>query len=59
MYDIKDVLKGKKELNGFNYTFSLKSSIENIDIFATSFRRRLGLSKNFMFKNFTYFRNLF
>ena len=33
--------------------FLNKKNIENIDIFATSFRRRQGLSKNFKFKNFT------
>ena len=33
--------------------FLNKKNIENIDIFATSFRRRSGLSKNFKFKNFT------
>ena len=32
---------------------SFKKYIENIDIFAKSFRRREGLSKNFKFKNFT------
>ena len=33
--------------------FLNKKNIENIDIFATSFRKRHGLSKNFNFKNFT------
>ena len=33
--------------------FLNKKYIENIDIFAKSFRRREGLSKNFKFKNFT------
>ena len=33
--------------------FLNKKNIENIDIFATSFRRKKGLSKNFKFKNFT------
>ena len=33
--------------------FLNKKNIENIDIFATSFRKRQGLSKNFNFKNFT------
>ena len=33
--------------------FLNKENIENIDIFATSLRRRKGLSKNFNFKNFT------
>jgi len=33
--------------------FLNKKNIENIDIFATSFKRRDGLSKNFKFKNFT------
>ncbi len=33
--------------------FLNKKNIENIDIFATSFRRRQGLLENFNFKNFT------
>ena len=33
--------------------FLNKKNIENIDIFAKSFRRRQGLSKKFKFKNFT------
>ena len=33
--------------------FLNKKNIENIDIFATSFRRRQSLSLNFKFKNFT------
>ncbi len=33
--------------------FLNKKNIDNIDIFATSLRRRDGLSKNFNFKNFT------
>ena len=33
--------------------FLNKKNIENIDIFAKSFKRRKGLSKNFKFKNFT------
>tara|TARA_E500000178_G_C16895187_1_gene695409 strand:+ start:253 stop:1068 length:816 start_codon:yes stop_codon:yes gene_type:complete len=33
--------------------FLNRKNIENIDIFAKSFRRRQGLSENFKFKNFT------